>query len=450
MTADQTTREHRETSVRAVFNLAWPVMVSMLSYTAMSVVDTLFVSRLGTAPLAAVGLAGIVVFFTQSFGAGLMGGVRVLVSQATGANDAQTAGRVGWQVLTLALPLGVLMSLLSLAPAEVFGWLGAEADVAVHADSFFSIRILGTPMVLMNIGIAAYFQGRGDTVTPMKATLVSNALNMVLDPVLIFGLGPFPQLGVAGAALSTVIALSVQVVYLMHRARPLLRDIPSGTDRRLLKETLRMGVPIGVRYTLDMGSFVIFSSMITHVGAIELAAHVIVVRICSLSFLPGHAVGEAAGVLVGQFVGAKRAHLARPVVHSAIKLAVGIMATWGVVFMLLPELLIAPFGAEPAVASVASSLLMLAAAFQIFDAVVMAISGGLNGAGDTRWVMVVSLMGAWMIKVPAAYFGVFILQWGARGAWAGFTVELTLLALVLAWRLRGASWLRGAALDREI
>ena len=107
-------REQRETSVAAVYRLAWPVMVSMLSYTAMSAIDTLFVSRLGTAPLAAVGLAAIVVFFTQSFGAGLMGGVRVLVSQATGARDTLTAARLGWQVLWLALPLGVAMSLMSL------------------------------------------------------------------------------------------------------------------------------------------------------------------------------------------------------------------------------------------------------------------------------------------------------------------------------------------------
>ena len=293
-------QDKRETSVGAVFTLAWPVMVSMLSYTAMSVIDTLFVSRLGTSPLAAVGLAAIVVFFTQSFGAGLMGGVRVLVSQSTGAKDPDTAARLGWQVLWLTLPLGVLMSLMSLAPPDLFFLLGADVQVAEYADQFFSIRILGAPFVLMNIGVSAYFQGRGDTVTPMKATLVGNGINVALDPLLIFGLWGFPALGVAGAASATVIAMSVQLVYLAHCAWPYLRTAPKSADRTLISAILKMGVPIGVRYTLDMGSFVVFSSMITHVGAIQLAAHVIVVRICSLSFLPGHAVGEAAGVLVGR------------------------------------------------------------------------------------------------------------------------------------------------------
>ena len=375
-----------------------------------------------------------------------MGGVRVLVSQATGARDTLTAARLGWQVLWLALPLGVAMSLMSLAPPDIFYVLGADEQVAEYADRFFSIRILGAPLVLLNIGMSAYFQGRGDTVTPMKVTLVGNTINLSLDPLLIFGLWGFPELGVAGAALATVTAMAVQVTYLAYRAWPALRIAAPTADRAMLRAVLNMGVPIGVRYALAMGSFVVFSSMITHAGAVELAAHVIVVRICSVSFLPGHAVGEAAGVLVGQFVGADKPHLARPVVHSAMKLAVGIMASWGIIFMVIPELLIMPFDTELAVAQVAARLLLLAAAFQLFDAIVMAVTGGLNGAGDTRWVMVVSLLGAWLIKVPSAYIGVFILDMGAMGAWAGFTVELFILSAVLLHRLRGKAWLRGAAL----
>jgi multidrug resistance protein, MATE family len=439
--------EEQETSVRAVFTLAWPVMVSMLSYTAMSVVDTLFVARLGTTPLAAVGLAAVLVFFTQSFGAGLMGGVRVLVSQATGAGDHQTSARLGWQGIWIGLPLGVAISLLSLLPPDLFNLLGATPDVAEQADRFFSIRVLGAPLVLLNIGISAWFQGRGDTKTPMRATLLGNAINIALDPLLIFGLWGFPALGVAGAALSTVVAMVFSVFYLALHAAPMLRTVCSSADWRLLRPTLDMGVPIGVRYTLDMGSFVIFSAMITLVGPVELAAHIIVVRICSVSFLPGHAVGEAAGVLVGQFVGSNRPHLARPVISSSIKLAIAIMASWGVVFMLAPDLLVAPFQTEAAVTVVAVNILMVAAAFQVFDALLMAIGGGLNGAGDTRWVMVASLMGAWMVKVPAAYVGAFIFELGAVGAWLGFTLELVLLSIAYVIRLRSKAWLKGAALS---
>jgi len=437
-----------ETSVRAVFNLAWPVMVSMLSYTAMSVVDTLFVSRLGTEPLAAVGLAGILVFFSQSFGAGLMGGVRVLVSQSTGAEKHSLARRFGWQGLWLALPLGILMSTLSLLPPSIFYVLGATENVSIYADEFFSIRVLGAPLVLINIALSAWFQGRGDTKTPMHSTLIGNAINIGLDPLLIFGLWGLPELGVAGAATATVASLFVQVAYLSWRIVPHIRGVNNSIDRELIAAIWRLGSPIGVRYMFNMGSFVVFSSIITMVGAIELAAHVIVVRICSISFLPGHAIGEAAGVLVGQFIGAGKPEACRPVVKSALKLAAGVMVSWGIIFITIPTVLLSPFEAEIAVQDIATNLLMVAAAFQVFDAVVMSIEGGLNGAGDTRWVMFATLACAWFIKVPAGYFGAFILDMGAVGAWMGFTLELLVLSGLCIHRVRGSRWLESAELPQ--
>ncbi len=438
--------DKKETSVRAVFDLAWPVMVSMLSYTFMSVVDTIFVSRLGTDPLAAVGIASILVFFSQSFGAGLMGGIRVLVSQATGAANHTVAAQISWQGLWIALPLGVAVASLSLLPPSLFSLLGATDSVAELADQFFNIRVLGAPLVLTNLAISAWFQGRGDTKTPMRAALFGNSINIALDPLFIFGLAGMPRLGIAGAATATIIAMLVQVAYLCHSIFPNIRDVAHAVDTTLLKPLWHVGAPIGVRYTLEMGSFVAFSAMITFVGPVSLAAHIIVVRLCSISFLPGHAIGEAAGVLVGQFVGAKRHGLARPVMWSATKLAVGIMMSWGLVFWLGPSILLKPFNAEPAVIDIAVRILAIAAAFQIFDAIVMAVSGGLNGAGDTRWVMGVSLLGAWFIKVPFSYWFIFGLHLGAPGAWLAFTAELVVLSIFFVRRARGNAWLNHTVL----
>ena len=435
-----------DTSVRAVFDLAWPVMVSMLSYTTMSVVDTLFVSRLGTDPLAAVGLASILVFFSQSFGAGLMSGVRVLISQATGANEHTLARRFAWQGIWMAIPLGIMMAALSLLPPDLFHLLGATDSVAFLADDFFDIRVLGAPLVLTNIALSAWFQGRGDTKTPMHASLWGNAINIGLDPILIFGLLGAPALGIAGAATATVMSLFIQVLYLGLNIREQIRGVPNFIDLRLCRSVWHIGAPIGVRYMLNMGSFVVFSSMITMVGAAELAAHIIVVRICSISFLPGHAIGEAAGVIVGQFVGAQQKGSCRPVVVSAIKLSASIMVSWGFIFITIPALLIAPFAAAPDVSLTAQKLLYVAAAFQLFDALVMSIVGGLNGAGDTRWVMVSTLACAWFIKVPAGYFGAFVLGLGAVGAWLGFTVELLVLSALCIRRVCGQRWLNRAEL----
>jgi len=434
-----------DTSARAVFSLAWPVMISMLSYTAMGLVDTLFVARLGTTALAAVGLAAIVVIFTQSFGRGLLGGVRVLVSQATGANDPHTAATIAWQGFWIALPLGVAISALSLAPDSLFLWLSGDPDVAMTAQEFFTIRVLGAPFVFINITISGWFQGRGDTKTPMRSTLLGNAINIVLDPILIFGLFGLPKMGVSGAALATIISIFISMAYLLKAAAPMFKAINPSPHLHTLKAVVDMGLPIGIRYALDMGSFVVFSAMIAKAGATQLAAHNIVVQIISVSFLPGHAIGESAGVLVGQFVGSKRPWLCRPVITSSIKLAIGSMCAWGLIFMAIPDLLVAPFGPEPAVLAIAVKILLVAAGFQIFDAIVMAISGGINGAGDTKWVMKASLLGAWLIKVPAGYFAVFILDLGAVGAWLGFGVELILLSGFYLYRLKGDDWLKGAS-----
>jgi len=341
-----------------------------------------------------------------------------------------------------------MMAALSLLPPSLFHILGATENVAIYADNFFSIRVLGAPFVLLNIALSAWFQGRGDTKTPMRSALLGNAFNIALDPLLIFGLWGLPALGVAGAASATIVSLFVQVLYLAWRIKPHIAHVSRSIDTQLLSAIWSMGAPIGVRYTLNMGSFVVFSSMITLVGAIDLAAHIIVVRICSVSFLPGHAIGEATGVLVGQFIGAGKPAACRPVIKSAIKLAAGIMVSWGIIFISIPALLLAPFGAEPAVETTAQNLLMVAAAFQVFDAVVMSIEGGLNGAGDTRWVMFATLAGAWLIKVPAGYFGAFVLNMGAVGAWAGFTLELLILSALCVHRMQGSKWLESAELPQ--
>ncbi len=429
------------TSVRDVFRLAWPVMVSMLSYTAMGVVDTLFVSRLGTEPLAAVGFAATLVFTSQSFGAGLMAGVRVVVAQFTGAGEHRLGTRAAWQGLWLAGGLGLLVSFLSMMGPQVFTLLGASTTVALHANSFFAIRVLGAPVVFCSLCINAWFQGRGDTRTPMVATLLSNGLNIVLDPIFIFGWGVVPGLGVSGAALSTVISLCFGLGFLLLKSHHALRSVDSRLSSGLLRAVLRLGVPIGVRYFLEMCSFAVFAAMLATVGAIDLAAHVVVVRIISVSFLPGHAVSEATGVMVGQFVGAGTRERAWEVFRSALWLSIAIMAGCGVIFILAPGILLAPFEAEVGVVTVARDLLLIAAIFQVFDAFVMAAHGAMNGAGDTRFVMYSSVLVTWSVKLPIAWWLTFSVGLGAAGAWLGLTAEIIVLCVVCLLRIRSGAWL---------
>jgi MATE family multidrug resistance protein len=431
---------------KAVLKLAWPVVVSMLSYTAMGVVDTLWVGRLGTAPLAAVGLAAVAVHLLQAFPIGLMSGARVVVSQRHGAEDAEGARRAARLAVVVALLLGGLVALGGTLGAPLLAVLGAEGAVLDHAEGYLAFRMLGVPGVFLTFGLGAWFQGRGDTRTPMRATLLANGLNILLDPVFIFGLGPVPAMGVEGAALSTALALTVNSGLLAVAAgRQLGGALPTRAD---LRELWRLGSPIGTRYVLDVASFVLFAAVLARVGEAALAAHVVVIRVVSVSFLPGHAIGEAAGVLVGQAVGAGRPALARQAWRSAVTLALAVMGACSLVFLAAPELLLRPFGASAEVLVTGLALMRVAAAFQLGDAVAMVGLGVLNGAGDTRFTMRASVACAWLVKLPVGVGLALGLGLGATGAWLGLTAEIAAVALLCVLRIRGARWLGEAEAPR--
>lgn len=427
---------------KTVIKLAWPLVVSMLSYTAMGLVDTLFVGRLGTAPLAAVGLAAVVVFLLQAFPMGLMAGARVVVSQGHGAGDADRARRAARLAVVVGLGLGGLGALVGSLGAPLLSAMGAEGAVLEHGEGYLRVRMLGAPGVLLTWAVGAWFQGRGDTRTPMRATLLANALNVLLDPIFIFGWGPLPALGVEGAALTTSLAFTLNGLILATRAHAGLRGPPPG--RRDLDALWRLGSPIGARYVLDVASFVLFAAVLARVGEVALAAHVVVVRVASVSFLPGNAIAEAAGVLVGQAVGAARPALARQAWRSAVTLALGVMGACSVLFVAVPEALLRPFGAADAVLATGVALLRVAAAFQIADAVAVVGLGVLNGAGDTRFTMRASVACAWLVKLPVGVGLALGLGWGATGAWLGLTAEIGVVALLCAHRVRGAGWLVSA------
>jgi multidrug resistance protein, MATE family len=424
---------------RVVLRLAWPLMVSMLSYTAIGVVDTVFVGRLGTSALAAVGLATVAAHLLTSFWMGVLAGARVAVSQRWGADDRDGARRVARAALLMALVVGAVLSVLGAHSGPLLGLLGANAEISRLGEGYLSFRMLGAPGILAAFAWGAWFQGQGDTRTPMRATLLSNVVNIVLDPIFIYGWGPVPAMGVEGAALATAIAFITNATLLGWAAGGGL----AGARARWAdwREMWRLGAPLGIRYLLEVASFVLFAGVLARVGEVALAAHVVVVRVMSVSFLPGHAVGEAAGVLVGQAVGAGRPALARQAWRSSVVLALSIMGGCGLAFLAAPALMLAPFGLSPEVARVAVQVLRVGAALQLFDAVAMVGLGVLNGAGDTRFGMRAAVACAWLVKLPVGLALALGLGWGAVGAWVGLTAEVMVLALLCVVRIRGGAWL---------
>lgn len=429
---------------RDVLTLAWPIMVSMASFSVMGLVDSVFVSRLGTVALASVGLASSALHLTTAFWIGVLGGARVWVSQASGADDETDARLAAWQGLFIAGIAGVLAVLTVPFGDGLLAWLGASAEAIEAGGGYLRVRLVGSVAVFQVFALQAWFQGRGDTRTPMRAVLVGNLLNVVLDPLLIHGFFGAPALGVTGAAVATVVAWVVQWVWLAWAGwRSIGRPpVPAWAPMRRL---LDLGVPMGTHFVLDVAAFAVFTAMLASVGEAHVAAHVVVIRVLTTSFLPGHAIGQATGVLVGRSLGAGRPDVAREAWASGSLVAAGSMTVLGVLFVAIPSTLVAPFGVEPEVQDLASSVLMLAGLVQAFDALGMVGIGALNGAGDTRFSMIVGLALAWGVKVPLGALAVFGLGLGVFGAWLGVAAELVLLAMVAIVRVRGRAWLQHGA-----
>ena len=424
-----------------VFDLAWPIMISMLSYTAMTVADTIYVGQLGTAELAAIGLAASAIHLGLAFGNGLLGGVRIEVARAMGRKDLDRVSQLAVQGLWLAGFFGVLTACLAPLGPVLFSAMGASQEVGALATQYFGIRTLGAPICLLWMALSCWFLGRGDSRTTMKATVVGNVLNIVLDPLFIFGLGPVEGLGLAGAALASMVGLSVGAVYMGLVAWRQLRPVSVWPCARLVRDIVVVGGPLGTQYFLDVASFAGFSALLAWSGDVHLAAHVVVVRIILLSFLPCHALGEAAGVLVGQSLGAGSPDRAVDALRLGTYQAVAIMVVFGVLFLLVPDSLTGIFGADDDVRRIARDILILYATVQVVDAVGAVTLGALSGAGDTRFVMVLNVAAAWLVKLPVGCALVLGLGLGALGAWIGVACEIMVVTAMALWRVRGSAWL---------
>jgi len=431
-----------------VLEIAWPIMLSMLSFAAMNFVNALWVGPLGKAHLAAAGIGGVLLYAIHGFGYGVLTGLKISVSQAHGAGEDLYARRLLWHGLRLALWMGLLEILFIPLGGPLLQLLGASDAVSPLAEEYFAMRVIGGVPAFIMTALTQYLQGRGRTVAPMVAMIVANLFNVVLDPMFIYGWGPIPEMGIGGAGLAASISFGFGALYLLWVPRPELTGTPRHFERPLLARIWRLGFPLGGRATLEIASYLIFTGILAAMGDAHLAAHVIVVRTISVSFLPGYAISEAVSVLVGQAIGARRIDLVADIRKAGLKIAVSFMCACGVVFVLFPVPLTAIHGATPDVVEIAVELFVISALFQLFDAFAMTGLGVLNGAGDTRFVLIATVSVAWLAKLPLGYLLAGEVGMGAAGAWWGIVFEVIVLWGVVAWRLRSGGWRRAADAER--
>ncbi len=423
--------------------LSWPIAVSMLSYSAMTLVDTIFVGRLGPAALAGVGMGGVVSFALVVFSIGLLRGVKVLVSQAVGSGRPGRAGDYLAAGVVIAAGLGLLTVIAGQLVAIVLPSLAASEEVGHHAATYLSIRILGAPLLLWYVAMRETAYGQSQARAPMVAWVAANLSNIALAYLLIFHFGA----GVAGVAVATALSHAVEAgVLVALSGRALLPSLRRGWPH--MAAVWRMGLPNAIQFLIEVGSFVLLTLLIAAMSETDMAAHQIALQAIHFSFLPALAVGEAGSVMAGQAVGADRDELVLGVARLAMLLAGVYTAICTGVLALGAPWIAQLFTTDAAVIATAIPLLHVAAAFQVADAANVVARGVLRGTGDVRYPAVVGILSAWALTPPICWILGHRMGLGAFGGWIGLSAEIMAASGLFWWRLIRRGWQRSAARSR--
>ena len=431
----------RAGSVRELFALAAPLVLAHMSQSMMWVVDTYLMKWVGTDEQGAVGMSGVLFWTMTCLFAGTMTIISVLVAQGFGAGMPDLARHVRTG-LVLVVPMSIVLLILGAFVGDGLVLVGISEKVRPHAETYLSIRFYGAPLLLTSFVLSSFLRGVGDTMTPMIAALTANLFNLVAAVVLVFGLLGFPKMGVAGAAWATVAASALEtIIYCAfyfwgtsaraHGSRTIA--LPGSKEFR---QFLTLGLPVGLAWLIEHVAWAAFTAYAGRRPPEELAAHSVLFRVCGFCFMPTAAIGIAATILVGQYIGANRIDLARSSSIKAAALGVGHMLVVGVALVLFGRPLMLLFNPDPSVAAIGAGLAIIAALYQPFDGFAIVAQGILRGAKQTVVPTLIMLGSGFLLFIPLVWFLGEYMNQGIRGAWTAAVVHLAVVASLLAVALR--------------
>jgi len=434
--------------LKALTVLSTPMLVSALLQNLQSVIDLFWVGRLGPSAVAAVAMSGTLLMVLFPMLMGMSVGTVALVARAIGAEHYDDAAAAAAQSLLLSVLMGVVSGALGwfLTPA-LFRLLGAEADVLPAGYAYLRISLAGSlTSFALFIGNAT-LQGAGDTVTPMAIMAVANLLNLVLDPLFIFGLGPFPAMGVDGAALATVLAqaaaaaLSLRTLF-SGQARIHVRRAQFRPDARLAWRILRIGIPGSGQMLSRSLMGLVLMRVVAGCGTIAVAAYGTGMRFHMITLMPAFALGGAAATMVGQNLGAGNPNRARHAAWLAAGIDVALMVVAAVFFAGCARPLIRAFNADPRVVAIGAEYLCTVSPFYVFTALGIVLGRALNGAGDSLWPMIFTVVSLWGVQVPLAVH--FSATWASRtqGIWWAIALATVLHGLLITAWFETGRWKR--------
>ncbi|MGD0298675.1 MAG: MATE family efflux transporter [Bryobacteraceae bacterium] len=433
---------------RAIVLLAVPMVLEMIMESLFGVVDVFWVAHLGADAITTVGLTETCLTVVFVIALGLSMGATAMVARRIGEKDEASAGLVAVQ----AIVVGIVVSAITAAigyfyAADLLRLMGATENVVKLGTGYTRMIFGGSVTIFLLFLINAVFRGAGDAAVAMRVLWLANIVNICLNPCLIFGVGPFPRLGVTGSAVGTTIGRAIGVAFQLWiltsgRGRFVIRAAQVRLDFAVMARMIRLSLTAIFQYMVQMASWIGVVRIIASFGSAAAAANTLAIKIIIFAILPSWGMSNAAATLVGQNLGAGKPERAETSVWRTGFYNMLFLGTVGLIFAAFAERIIGLFTNDPAVVPIAVSGLRLLSYGNISYAYGMVVTAAFNGAGDTFTPTILNLICFWVVQIPVAWLLAFHTSLGPRGAFIAVLISDTLLALLgIIWFRRGA-WKR--------
>ena len=439
---------------RALLRIAFPMMLGSAIETVYNLTDAFFLGRLGTAEIGAPSIAFSIVFFLTIFGSGLAGAGTTLIAQSKGKRDADRMNHYLNQMASLLFVASMALTALgTLSAGPLLRLLNTPAEVYGFAFTYLRIVFLGIPFSFAYFALHSSFTAVGDAATPVKVHLLAGGLNAALDPMLIFGFGPFPAMGVAGAAIATVFSQGVGAalaIAVLSRGKSGLRlsrrsMVPEAKSWGLL---LGIGLPASIGQGLSAFGFTVLQGVVNTFGTSAIAAFGVGNRLMNMFDIPVHGIAAATTSLVGRALGARDEHMAGRVVRSSLAMVVMFEVPLLALSVIYGGDLVRLFVADAEAIRLGDIMFKVVSPSLLMFGLYFALSGAFQGAGDTKVIMVLSVFRLWVVRVPLAYALAYRTSFGPLSIWIAMFVSNFLTAATGFVYFKLGRWKRALDPDR--
>lgn len=431
---------------KAVFMLAIPMILEMLMESIFALVDIIYVSRVSVNAVATVGLTESILTLVYAVAIGLSMSATALIARRTGEKDTVAANQTAVQVIILGIGLSILIGIVGIVyPKEILVLMGGTPNLIEEGAGYTRVMLGGNITVMLLFLINAIFRGAGNASIAMWTLILSNGLNIILDPIFIFGLGPIPAYGVEGAAIATTMGRGVAVVtqllilfFGQGKIKLVVKDVVLNIT--LIFNILKVSLGGIGQFIIGTSSWVFLMRIMSEFGSEVLAGYTIAIRIMMFTLMPAWGMSNAAATLVGQNLGANKPNRAEQSVWITSKYCAYFMGTVSVVYMFFASTFLGWFSENSEVVRNGTLCLQVIAAGYIAYAYGLVVIQSFNGSGDTKTPTLINFVCFWLFQLPFAYLMAFTFDFGPQGVFWAITLAEVLIAIIGIWLFKKGKW----------